>query len=137
MSDILLKLFGAAIICVFVGLIVKKENSDMAALLRISGGALLAAACIYMLSPILSYINEIAAVISASENISEALGVLLRVFGVAMLTQICANICRDCGEGSIAQYVELGGKLEMLILSLPLFHEILDMAVTVLGMAEG
>ncbi len=137
MSDMLLKLFGAAIICVFLGLILKKESSDMAFLLRISGGVLLSLACISILSPILSYINELSALICGSERVSSAVGVLLRVFAVALLTQICANICRDCTESNIAQYVELGGKLEMLVLSLPLFREILDMATAVLGLAEG
>ncbi len=137
MSDTLLKLFGAAVICVFIGLIIKKESSDIASLLRISGGILLAVVCVSMLSPILSCINEVSGFISASEKVSSAVGVLLRALGVAILTQICSNICRDCGEGSIAQYVELGGKLEMLILALPLFRDIIEMATAVLGISEG
>ena len=56
------------------------------------------------------------------------LKVLLQVLCVAFLTHICASICLDCGEGTIAEYVELGGKLEILILALPLMREILEIA---------
>ena len=51
---------------------------------------------------------------------------LLRALGVAVLTETASGICRECKEGAVASYVEMAGRLEILILCLPLMEEILD-----------
>lgn len=56
---------------------------------------------------------------------SEYASVLLSAIGVAILTQTVSEICRDCREGAVAGYVELAGRLEILLLCLPLLAEIL------------
>ena len=52
--------------------------------------------------------------------------ILLGALGIALMTGICADICRDCREPSIAGYVEMAGRLEILLLCLPLIAEILE-----------
>ncbi len=135
MSDGLFKLFGGAVLCVFVGMILKKESPDSAVGLRMAAGVMLAIACIGAMSPILGFVDEIGESVGAAENISEAVGVLLKVLGVSVLTHICATVCRDSGEGSIAYYVELGGKIEIMILSLPLLKDIVALSLELLEMS--
>ena len=57
---------------------------------------------------------------------AEHAGVLLSAIGIAILTQTVSEICRDCKEGTVAGYVELAGRIEILLLCLPLLAEILD-----------
>ncbi len=135
MSDTLLKLFGGAILCVLVTVILKKESPDSATVLRMLSGVVLAMACIYAVSPLVEYILEIGEGFSASNEIYEAAGVLVKALGVSLLTHICATVCRDSGEGSLAGYVELGGKIEIMILSLPLLRGLLDTAFELLEMS--
>ena len=131
MSGGLFKLFGAAVLCTFLGLVVKKGSSDTALVLKIIGGAILAAASVFMMTPVIEFAKEITE-ISSSEGLYEAIDVLLRVLGIALLTHICATVCRDAGEGSLACYVELGGKIEMIICALPLFKKIIEVAIGLL-----
>jgi stage III sporulation protein AD len=133
MSDFLFKIFGAGILVAFAAVFLRKSSSDIAVLLKICGGVILAAACIARISPIIEYVNEICSVAAFGEEINQSVGVLLRVLCVAMLTGICSNICRDCGENSIAHYTELGGKIEMLILALPLFENVLRTVMELVG----
>lgn len=56
---------------------------------------------------------------------AEYSSVLLSAIGIAILTQTVGEICRDCKESSVAGYVELAGRLEILLLCLPLLGEIL------------
>ncbi len=135
MSDTLLKLFGGAILCVLVTVILKKESPDSATVLRMLSGVVLAVACIYAVSPLVEYILEIGEGFSASNEIYEAAEVLVKALGVSLLTHICATVCRDSGEGSLAGYVELGGKIEIMILSLPLLRGLLDTAFELLEMS--
>jgi stage III sporulation protein AD len=59
--------------------------------------------------------------------------VLLRVLCVAVITHVAANVCRDCGEATLAGYAELGGKIEILLLSLPLIEGIVGTVIELAG----
>ncbi len=132
MSDLLLKIFGGALLGVMVMLILKKSNPDSALMLKLTVGIVLACACIAFLKPIVEYIIEISESFGATEQIMRSAEILLKALGVAVLTHICATVCRDSGEGSIAYYVELGGKIEIMLLSLPLLRNVTDMALELL-----
>lgn len=47
---------------------------------------------------------------------------LLKALGIAFLTELTSGICRDSGEATLATWVETVGKLELLLLSLPLIR---------------
>ena len=129
MGDTLFKLLGGAIICVLVTLILKKESPDSALVLRMVAGVGLAVVCVGAMTPVIEYVREIGESLGAGDTVSSVASVLLKALGVSLLTHICATVCRDSGEGSVAYYVELGGKIEIVILSLPLVKEIIDMAL--------
>ena len=135
MSDISVKLFGAAILAVLCIVIIRKQSPDTALTLRLVVTVGLAGACIAAISPIVEYVKEISESLGNSEKIATAALVLLKALGISLLTHVTANICRDSGEGSIAYYVELGGKAEILLLSLPLLREVIDMTLTLFEMS--
>ena len=54
--------------------------------------------------------------------------ILLKALGIASAAQITADICRDAGEAAIAGQVEMLGRAEILLLSLPLAMQILTVA---------
>lgn len=59
--------------------------------------------------------------------------ILMGALGVAVLTETIGTICRECRENAVAGYVELAGRLEILLLSLPLIEEILKSVRGMLG----
>ena len=134
MSDSLFKLFGGAVLCVILIIILKRESPDTALTFRMIAGVGLAIACLSSISPIIDYIKELCESFSGGEGLSDSVSVLLKALGVSLLTHICATVCRDAGEGSLAYYVEVGGKVEILILSLPLIKQIMDLAIELLEM---
>jgi stage III sporulation protein AD len=56
--------------------------------------------------------------------------------GLAILTQICAEICKESGEGGIASAIELIGKIEILVLALPLINDILTVAKNLIALGH-
>ena len=135
MSGGILKLFGGAIIAVLIIVILRRESPDMALSVKMCAGVILAVACIASMTPIIEYVGEIGESFGADESLSMAIEVLLKALGVSILAHVTANICRDAGEGSIAYYVELGAKIEILILSLPLLVDIISLAAELLEMS--
>lgn len=58
---------------------------------------------------------------------------IMKALGIAFLTQLCAQVCRDCGETNLASNVETIGKTELLLISLPLFEEIFEIVRGILS----
>lgn len=123
MSEWTVKIFGVALLCLMLTLVLRKWNADMAILVRAVAAVVLCAASVYALRPILDFLRSFAEY-ESFESAFPVIGVLFRALAVAMLTEVCASICRDCGEGTLATYVELGGRIEMILLSIPLLEEI-------------
>lgn len=134
MSAELIKIFGIALLGALLGVLLRKWNGDAALLFKVACGVVMCVACILLLSPLVERIKELAET-ALGESASEAVSVLLRVLCVALLSHICASVCRDCGEGTIAYYAELGGKIEIMILCLPLFLDVLDIALELIRMS--
>ena len=122
-GDTLLKICGCGIIAALFSLLLKRWGGDFSLLLRLVAGVAMGAVTVSAVSPILSFLTRIA----GGSVMEPYLGVLLRVLCVSVITNFSAVICRDLGEASLAGYVELGGKIEILLLSLPLMEEIVEM----------
>ena len=133
MSELLFKVCGVAAVASMLLLLMKKWSGDLAVMLRIASGIARAMLCFGAVSPIISYVRELSA-LDVSGDLAFAVEHLLEVLAVAVVTHFCANVCRDCGEGGIASYVELGGRIEIILLSLPLIKRIIDMTVGLLEM---
>ena len=63
---------------------------------------------------------------------SEYLSRVVRILGLACLTEAGSRICRDGGQGNIALKVELCGRVMILCAMLPAVREVLRSAETVL-----
>lgn len=135
MSDTSYKLFGAAVLAVLAIMIIRKQSPDTAITLRLVATVALAAVSILAIEPIVEYVRELSDTLGDAEKIGVACEVLLKTLGISILTHVTATVCRDSGEGSIAYYVELGGKIEILLLSLPLIREMIDTTLTLMEMS--
>ncbi|MBQ8408791.1 MAG: hypothetical protein IJY39_08005 [Clostridia bacterium] len=128
MEELVFKIFGVALIATMAVMLLKKWGADLAILVRIMAGIVLAGGCCLGLAPIISYLREV----YETQATATYLTTLLRALCVAVLTHVCASVCRDCGEGTLANYVELGGKAEILMLALPLVREIIGIVTSLL-----
>lgn len=57
------------------------------------------------------------------------LATVMKVLGIAYLTELAAGVCRDAGEASLAQRVELGGKILILLLAVPVLNAVLGLVL--------
>ena len=57
---------------------------------------------------------------------SEYITVIFKSLGICYLTQFSADICRDCGESAAASAAEIFGKVQLIVLSLPLFEQLIE-----------
>lgn len=57
------------------------------------------------------------------------IGYILRALGITYITWTSSEICKSVGENGIAGYVETAGRVEIVVLCLPLLEEFLEVAL--------
>ncbi len=55
--------------------------------------------------------------------------ILLRALGITYLTGTSSEICKSAGEPTVGNYIELAGRIEILLLCIPLFRELTELAI--------
>ena len=63
---------------------------------------------------------------------SEYLKILLKITGIAILTEFAVSICNDAGESAIATKIDLGGKIIIISISIPIIVALLELIVKIL-----
>lgn len=109
-----------AIVCILV----KNYRGEFLVPTRIASVIVILGIAIALLSPIIQFLNGLMGQTLPLEYIE----ILLKTLAIAYMTQISSELCRECGENSIAFAIETSGKIEIVILSLPLINSIISMS---------
>lgn len=125
-----LKLCMVALLVLASSTVIKQWKSDFSPLIRLGTTVLFGTLLIASAQPIFSLINTLA----GKSGTLKYVETILKGLGIVILTQISADICRDSGEGTLAGHIETVGKLELLLLCIPLIGEILATAEKLLEM---
>ena len=120
----LLQLCGIALLAAMLILMLKELRPSFIPPVRLAASLVLFSAAVLLYVPVLSRVRALFAETGAGEY----LDVVLRALGIALICELTAIFCRDLGENALAQGVQLFGKLEILVLSLPLIDKILEIA---------
>lgn len=125
----ILKILAIAILTCIATLIVKQVKPDFASLVALAGGIVILLILIDYVQDVLSVFHYIVEKANLSPTI---LSVVLKIIGIGYLTEFTANICQDSGSSSLASKVILAGKIIILVLSLPIVKNIIDIIVEML-----
>jgi len=122
-------LASVALTVVFVTLLIaiRSIKGELAIPLSLCVSVMLTGLSLAISTPIIDFLNSLAE--PSSKNY---MTVLLKSVGISLVVSTASDICRDCGERAIASKVELLGKCEILLLSLPLLKEITALITDVL-----
>ena len=72
-------------------------------------------------------IIELLKSISTKANINTSfITLLLKITGIAFLTEFAVNISNDCGETAIANKIDIGGKVLITVISMPIITSLLE-----------
>lgn len=111
-------------IAAVLSLTVKQTRPEIAFALPILGAAGILLCLVPHVKGILSMFWDIADRVGIE---SRYLKLIIKMIGVAYLCQFSAELCKDAGEGAIGSKIELGGKLLILSLSVPIVYRLLEL----------
>lgn len=118
------QLAAGALIGVVCMVTIRKQAGEIAVLLGIVVCAALLLAVSQGLSTILGMIQTLAEMAQIDSLLLEP---LLKTVGIALVTGLASQVCRDAGAGSIASAMELCGGICALYTALPLVQMVLEL----------
>lgn len=117
---------GLGIVAVALIVLLRQYRPEFALAASVLCSALIFMAVLAGISPL---IGELQGWLSSLPVPGEHTGTLFKALGLCFITQIACDSCRDAGESAIAARIELAGKFALAALALPLFREILTIAL--------
>lgn len=120
---------GLGLIGSILLVVVRVQRPEMAVQLSIAIGAIIFLSLVGKLIEVVQLLMDLALRSSVNRTY---LTVLLKVIGVAYITEFGAQICKDAGENSVASKIEFAGKVMIMVMALPILLAILEMVMRLL-----
>ncbi len=117
------------IIGMVLSLILKKEIPSISILISVIVGIII---FIGILPKIETVVQMLYKIISKSDINIEYIDVVLKIIGIAYISQFASQICLDAGEGSIASKIELAGKVIIMVMSAPILMGLVEMILDIM-----
>lgn len=108
---------------------VKQQRPDIALLISLAGGTVI---LIFVVSSLSVVIETISNLFNKSNMDSVYITTILKVIGIAYLADFGAQLCKDAGESAIAAKIELGGKIIILLLAIPILTALMELILKIL-----
>lgn len=125
----ILQIVGIGIVATILSVILRQQKPEFALQVSIITGLII---FIFVISK-LNYVIEVL------DNLAKRIDMdliyfttILKVIGVAYIAEFGAQIARDAGEGAIASKIELGGKIIIMVLAVPVLTSLLDLIIKII-----
>lgn len=125
----IIKIIGIGLCALIIIIVLKQYKPEFAIYISILAGAIILAMSVANISGVINLMKDI----SSKANInSQFLGIILKITGIAILTEFAISICKDSGETAIANKIDIGGKAIIITISLPIISSLLETILKIL-----
>lgn len=125
----IVKIIGVGLIAVIMIIILKQYKPEFTIYVSICAGAIILALVMSRLSGVIGLLTELSNKFSDGNGF---LAILIKITGIAFLTEFAVSICKDSGESAIASKIDLGGKVIIISMSIPIISTLLETIIKVL-----
>lgn len=125
----IIKIIGIALIALIVIILLKQYRPEFAIYISLLTGVLILILVMDELTGIINLLQSIANKTTINANF---LGILLKITGIAFLSEFAVSICKDSGEAAIASKIEIGSKIIIISMSIPIISSLLEIILKVL-----
>lgn len=118
------KIIGVAFVTAISAILLKSTKPELSFAVTVTGVIVILMFVVDMLQNTVNILSTIASITGIKNGLIK---ILLKIVGVGYLTEFSAGILNDFGSNAVADKVILGGKLTILILSLPIIESVLKL----------
>lgn len=125
----IVKIIGVGLMALIIIVIIKQYKPEFAMYVTIIAGAII---IFFVLDKITGIINLLTGLSKKTGMNAEYLGILLKITGIAILTEFAVSICKDSGESAIASKIDFGGKIIVISMSIPIISALLELILRII-----
>ena len=124
------KIVSIGIIATLLSVFLRQSNrGDFALLISLVTGLIIFSFILEKLKYIIHTLNQLI----RGTNVEFAyFSTIIKIIAIAYLIEFGSQISRDAGEDSIANKIELGGKVIMMVLAMPILLTLMDLIIKIL-----
>lgn len=123
------KIIGIGLLALIIIVIMKQYKPEFAIYVSMMAGILIIVLSIQKLSGIINLLQSLANKTYINKSF---LGILLKITGIAFITEFAVSICSDAGEKAIASKIEIGSKVIIIAMSMPIITSLLELVIEIL-----
>lgn len=125
----IIKIIAIALISLIIIILLKQYKPEFAIYISLLAGILI----IFLIMDRFTGIIELIKSISNKANINnQFITILLKITGIAFLSEFAVSICKDSGEAAIASKIEIGTKIIIISMSIPIISSLLEIILKIL-----
>ncbi len=125
----IIKIIGIGLVALVIIIILKQYKPEYAIYVSIIAGILILFFAIEKLTGIIELLQSIS---NKTYINQQFLGILLKITGIAFLTEFAVSVCSDAGEKAIANKIEIGSKVIIITMSMPIIKSLLELIMEIL-----
>ena len=125
----IIKIIGIGLVALIIIILLKQYKPEFAIYISLLAGVLILLLVMDQLTQVISLLQSLAS--KASIN-STFLAILLKITGIAFLAEFAVRVCKDAGEGAIASKIEIGSKIIIIAMSIPIISSLLEIILKIL-----
>lgn len=125
----IIRIIGIGLIALIIIIMLKQYRPEYAIFISILTGVLILFLVMDRLTGIVNLIQSIQD--KSSVNV-QFITLLIKITGIAFLSEFAVSICKDSGEVAIASKIELGSKIIIISMSIPIISSLLEVILKIL-----
>lgn len=125
----IIKIIGVGLISLIVIIIIRQYKPEFTLYVSLLAGALI---LVFIMDKIGGIIDLLTSLANKTSINKEFLTLLIKITGIAFLTEFAVSICKDTGESAIASKVDMGGKVIIISMSIPIISSLLETVIEIL-----
>ncbi len=125
----IVKIIGVGLIALIIIVIIRQYKPEFTLYVSLLAGAII---LMFVMGKLSEIINLLTALSNKTAVNNEFLKLLIKITGIAFLTEFAVSICKDTGESAIANKVDMGGKVIIVAMSIPIISSLLETIIEVL-----
>lgn len=125
----IIKILGIGILALVIIIILKQYRPEFAIYVSMIAGILILTLFIEKITGIINLLQSISDKTYINQNF---LSILLKITGIAILTEFAVSVCNDAGEKAIASKIEIGSKVIIITISIPIVKSLLELIIEIL-----
>lgn len=126
----IIKIIGIGLVSLILIIIIKQYKPEFALYISIAAGLII----FFLVMDKLSGIIDLLVNLSNKANINkEFIIILLKITGIAILSEFAISVCKDSGEAAIASKIDFGTKIIMVAISIPIIASLLEMILKIMA----